>query len=345
MTHRDRHQIAARLVRSLRARGFLTAKAGDLAEIVAQEIEAACADIDTGTPERRATYLAEAVATMKREIRAIIPPAFGWWLEFDHDVRASIRWVWLGHPAVTRCGSVSDSDFSLALHFLRSVDWEEEVRRAMADIEKTEADLLRQAQERRRLILTNGAHMLSQLPPLELPPPPPATFEDKRLAAGPLEIPAPRLSGEEARERIRSAIEAHQEDEAGSSRPALPSSPFSPSSAPAGYYDEDEEDDGPEPEPPPPLPPVATVAPPIPTGERRPRFPDEPGKPRLVFGLSRERSRLPLAFVKFEPFDSLRELSAAVKAAPPDTYAQAFLHGGEIVLFGADKVWSAFGIP
>lgn len=346
MTHNERHHIAARLVRKLKTRGVLrSALEIDVEELIADELDKACTDYATGDPHRRAAYLAEAVLIMKRAVREIIPTSFGWWLEFDHDVRASVRWVWLGHPAVTHCGSISDSDFSLALDFLRSVDWDAEIRRAMANIEETETQLLKHAQARRRLMLSGSAHLIAKLPPIQLPEPAPATFEDKRLAAGPLEIPASRLTTEQAAERIREAKKATEREELD----ALHRHRKFSGEAEEHLDDLDaddycEEDDGPEPEPPQPLV-IATVPPPIPTGLRRPRYPSEEGKPQLVFGLSRERSRVPLAFVKFEPFDTLADLIRAVKAAPPDTYSYAWLHAGEDSIYGAPAIWDAFGVP
>ena len=94
MTYNERHHIAARLVRKLQARGVLRAALQiDVAELIADELDKACADYATGDPHRRAAYLADAVLVMKRAVREIVPASFGWWLEFDHDVRASVRWV------------------------------------------------------------------------------------------------------------------------------------------------------------------------------------------------------------------------------------------------------------
>ena len=83
----------------------------------------------------REKTISDGVQLLKAHVRGKVPDRFGWWIEIDHDVRISIRWLWLGHPAVTHSGSVSDCDVTIALSFLDRVDWNAEVSAAMESVE------------------------------------------------------------------------------------------------------------------------------------------------------------------------------------------------------------------
>lgn len=176
-------------------------------DVVISALKAAEEAMTLSEESRRWTYLSEAVQVLKKEIRGMIPEEFGWWLEVDHDVRISVRWIWMGHPSATHSGSCSDCDVSILLDLLRQVNWEAQREEAMRSVEDAEAALLKCAQERRRLKLTNTGGPLA-LPPVELPPQLPVTFDGKKSAFGPKEKPRPRATREQMKELEDRAAEA-----------------------------------------------------------------------------------------------------------------------------------------
>lgn len=405
MNHREAHFIACRVRDMLNQRGALRRGAAqfNINDFIAAEIIEAQPAFQQAEDFRQASNIADGIRTLKRTVREIVPPSFGWWIEVDHEVRVSIRWLWLGHPAVTHSGSITDDDISIVLHLLRSVDWSAEATAAMANVEEAEVKLLRIAQQSRRLKLSDSAHLLATLPPVELPAPVPVALIEKQKEKGPLEIPRRMESRAEMESRMARVLSDHKEQRAAhkgavqeyrderfqpvqwslqgmpadaetkrreefaaalAQAAAVADAAEEDDEAPDPDEDEDEdEDETPELDakptrrarsvtpPPAPTPdPALSAAPvvrlaPIPTGARRPRFIDEEGKPRIQFGLSRDKSRGPVSLMKFEPFDTLAELIQAVQASDAGTYSQAFLHGGNSRISGAAEVWQAFGHP
>lgn len=148
----------------------------------------------------------ESLRDARKRISAAIPEAFGWWLELDHEVRLSVRWIWLGHPAVTHCGGVTDYDITIVMMFLEDVDWEAEVSAAMAGIENAESLLLQTAQKKRRLRLSDVARVNRDAPALvQADSAPEGTLRAKMRDTGPLEVPQRRMSREAMEKRLAAA--------------------------------------------------------------------------------------------------------------------------------------------
>lgn len=96
----------------------------------------------------------------------------------DSDVSLSLRWVWLGHPAVTHIGGISDFDFSILLALVRGVNWSTERDLAIESVEGYEQEVLRAAQVRRR---QKQVGPRTKLAPAEMAPTPPMSVEGKRV--------------------------------------------------------------------------------------------------------------------------------------------------------------------
>lgn len=156
--------------------------------------------------------ISDAVARLRKTLREIIPATFGWWVEIDHDVQFTVRWIWLGHPAVTHCGSISDSDVTIAIWLLERVDWQSEALRAMDGIELREMELLLAAQQRRKLKLTGSVAMMT-LPRVELDLQSEKPLIERRTDLGPAHIPVYRPSLEEMAWRIGPGLRERQKEQ------------------------------------------------------------------------------------------------------------------------------------
>lgn len=120
------------------------------------------------------------VSTIRQVIQSVIPGDFHWWLEMESEIGISVRWVWLGHSAVSYVGGVRDSDITILLALLRDVNWFIERDKAIESVEGYEREALRIAQERRRIKAVGPK--ATKLKTVEIPEPPPFTLEGKRIA-------------------------------------------------------------------------------------------------------------------------------------------------------------------
>lgn len=379
MTHSEVRFVAESVRDALTAREYLrastTKSSGDPAPTIAEAIHAARETYRTSDKTRRGVAMTEGLALIKKSIHEIIPDTFGWWLEADNDVRISVRWLWLGHSAVTHSGSVSDCDVTILLELLRYVDWAEEAKEAMRSVEEAEAALLKNAQERRRLRLTSNAHTLAAPPPLETIEPAPVTFEQKRLDLGPRKRPGKRITAEEmmrrmaeaerperkqaereraqiereeqraaeleaaAEERRRRYAERQEAEATGATEPET--------DAPEAEESTPEPEDAAPPSPPSPAqtqPATATEqAESAPSNiEHIGRLGNYPRRGHHGFFLTRAPYDGALIGMTWEEFDSLSEILRAVRANPPGTYTAAHLYGNHHMK-GAEQVWKSFG--
>ncbi len=214
MNPNEIHFVAAHVRDALTSKDYLhvalVKNLGDpevAVRFIARKIQSGRDAFRSSKDTREMTTISEGHALLKTKLRAIIPQNFGWWMEMDHDVEIRVRWLWLGHPAVTHSGSVSDCDLTIVLALLRNVDWDAEAKEAIDSVEAAEAALLKSAQDRRRLRLTNSAHTLA-LPCIEtLAPIAPPTLAQKKLEMGPRRIPKRRLTSEELSQRLAEADE------------------------------------------------------------------------------------------------------------------------------------------
>jgi hypothetical protein len=108
----------------------------------------------------------------------LISADFHWWLEVDSNIRLTVSWVWLGHPAVTHIGGCSDCDLSILNALVREVNWSVERERAIETVEGWEIKALEAAQQNRR---NKSVVSGSKLKPVDPPPLPAATPVQKRV--------------------------------------------------------------------------------------------------------------------------------------------------------------------
>lgn len=147
-----------------------------------------------GTPAKATNpnSIQDALRHLRLRVRELIPEPFAWWLELDHDISMSVRWIWLGHPNVPHCGGISDTDVTIIIGLLERVDWSAEVTAAMESVEAFEREALTVAQKRRRLKITDKAN-LRALDALEMPKPVPSSLAEKKSELGPIVIPGKRV--------------------------------------------------------------------------------------------------------------------------------------------------------
>lgn len=283
-----------------------------LSRFIAREIQLGRRKWRVSDQQRILTAISEGHGLLKACLRRIIPPTFGWWLEVDHDVEIRARWLWLGHPGVTHSGSRSDSDVTILLALLRQVDWEAEAKEAMGSVEKAEHEILKSAQEVRRLRLTNHAHTLA-LPPIQSLALPAATFDEKKRERVPFLRPARRLTAEEIDERLAEA-ETEEED--------APGTPLESTHENTRTAVGDPEQDGP----------LSQT--------------DKPAARRRGVGdmteffLTRDRcTDGPIASLNWERYSDLAHLLRAVNRHPAGTFTEAYLYGGMCRLRGPQKVY------
>lgn len=346
-------------------KGVAVRVSGVLCRFIACEIHAARTAWNVSSESVRSLKISEGVGLLKARIRELVPATFGWWMEIDHDLNFAVRWMWLGHPAVTRSGSVSDCDVSIMLAGLESVNWDEQATLAMADVEQTEADLLRVAQDRRRLKLSNPAQALA-LPAVEMPTMAVVPFADKKAALGPKERPKRRETSDELAARMKRAEElnplAERKEKRAREIERLEQSM-------EGYLDEKKQRSPisanvPALKAAPPV--AASPAPQIEecsnassnesnrvpaagwaeigrvwTGSPK-EFPHSEGN-RAEWFLSREAATRPLAKTTWLPLRSLSEVMDAILANPMGTFKQAWGFGGIARIRTAEKVWEMTG--
>lgn len=327
-------------LRSKRLLGWEKKPSRHLTTHIARVIEDSRLRYKSSDTVRKSVAITDGFALIKKSILEIIPPTFGWWLEADHDVQICVRWLWLGHPAVTHSGSVSDFDITILLALLKNVDWEAEAREAMATVEAAEAALLRSAQERRRLRLSDNAHMLA-LPSIEiLAHVPTPTYSEKKRSKVPKVFPLPRLTSEEITQRLSESKKrilketeqdnpeefegptADRERQSDEPTESVEAAPVSDTSAvPQKNLAE--------------IPPPGVAE--IPKKDRT--FPrrGDPG----YFLTRAPWSGGPLHSFDWEEFEDLKPLMDAVRANPPGTYTAAHILGAPIK--GAQQVWKCFG--
>ena len=128
---------------------------------------------------QRSNQLQSAIPSLRAIINEIVPKAFSWWIEIDSDVGISVRWIWLGHPGVTRIGCVSDADTSIMVNVLRQINWDDEVNAAIETVESFEREALKVAQANRKALITSA----ESAKPLEMPAPSPFTLAGKKHVA------------------------------------------------------------------------------------------------------------------------------------------------------------------
>ena len=336
MTHNELNYVAKQVHHILWSAGWLRGSSRTGPAAILQAIEKARKSFASDDEQRMMTILSDGASLLKKTIRSLIPPTFGWWLEMDHDVRISVRWLWLGHPAVVHSGSVSDTDVTIMLALLRGVDWDAEAAAAMENVEAAEAKLLRSAQERRRIKLTDKAHLVA-LPPVELGTPVAISFNDKLKEIGPGELPIRRATREEMAAKLAAALAQSKADLENMSDGSAEEEDSTPLYRRKTIVFDGNTDETPE-----------AAATNEPTNrfaltfrnegqsyEERHASPEdttrrvhEDGLPPLQFGLSRQLVRPALCRIQFEPYPSIRAVLNAIKANPRGTYTEAYLYGG-----------------
>lgn len=120
-----------------------------------------------------------AVHAVRRAVHEVIPGDFHWWMEIEPEIGQSIRWIWLGHTAVSHIGGVSDPNVAILVDLLRGVNWESERAVAIESVEGYEQAALQVAQEKRKNRFLGRSK--GKLDEVRMPEPPPLSIEGKRI--------------------------------------------------------------------------------------------------------------------------------------------------------------------